>query len=286
MSHSNPVLFLFLFFLFISCFKLSYAILCPLIEKQSLLSFKQSLLDPYHQLSSWNGEVDCCKWKGVVCNNSTGHVHQLHLHGLIGKINPSLLNLKHLSHLDLSLNNFGETIPSFIGSFTNIEYLNLSFSGFHGKVPHNIGNLSYLRSLDLSGFPQYMFVDAVSYPNLLNVDSLHWLSGLSKLEYLNMNFVNLSKANDWLQVINTLPSNLLQLHFGYCSLDCISPTLHFVNITSLTLLDLSSNYFHSVDVPKWIFRLDNLLYLYLSNNSFIGPIPTISNTTKLRGIDL
>ncbi|XP_057793274.1 receptor-like protein EIX1 [Salvia miltiorrhiza] len=278
MTASNPTLFSLLVLLLMNMirFNLSHAIFCPLIEKQSLLSFKDSLQDPYHQLSSWQDDVNCCKWNGVICNSLTGHVHQLDLHGLSlsGQINPSLLNLKHLTHLDLSLNNFDQAIPLFFGSLTNIEYLNLSFAGFHGKIPHNIGNLSYLYTLDLGG-----------YSNVLYVDSLEWLWGLSELEYLSMSFADLSRAKKWLQVINTLPS-LLQLHFRGCSLDYISPHLHYLNITSLTLLDLSFNNFDSMPIPTWIFLLNNLHHLHLSGNSFIGPIPTISNTTKLRHIDL
>ncbi|KAG6419739.1 hypothetical protein SASPL_116251 [Salvia splendens] len=313
MSSSNPSIatlsFLFVFIPSI-CFKLckSNSIFCPQIEKQSLLSFKHSLQDPYNQLSSWNedNDVNCCKWNGVVCNNSTGHVHQLHLRGLSlrGQINSSLLNLKHLSHLDLSLNNFKQTIPSFFGSFTNLELFNLSFAGFHGVIPHNIGNLSYLRTLDMAGFPNIIpaghknyyhsrnlagypdmeFAAHVSFPNLLQVDNLEWLTRLSGLENLNMNFVNLSRATDWVQVINTLPS-LQQLRFQNCSLSYISP-LSYLNITSLTLLDLSSNNFHSTEVPKWIFGLHNLHFLDLRNNSFIGPIQANSNATKLKYIDL
>ncbi|XP_047978833.1 receptor-like protein EIX2 [Salvia hispanica] len=93
-----------------------------------------------------------------------------------------------------------------------------------------------------------------------------------------MNFVNLSRATDWVQVINTLPS-LQQLHFQNCSLGYIS-SLSYINITSLTLLDLSSNNFHSIEVPKWIFGYHNLHFLDLRNNSFIGPIPANSNATK------
>ncbi|KAL1532321.1 receptor-like protein EIX1 [Salvia divinorum] len=301
MGRSNPsiaALSFFLVFFPITCFKLGKcnSIFCPQIEKQSLLSFKHSLQDPYHQLSSWDdGDVNCCKWNGVVCNNSTGHVHQLHLRGfglsLRGQINSSLLNLKHLTHLDLSLNNFKQTIPSFFGSFTKLELFNLSFAGFHGVIPHNIGNLSYLRTLDVAGFPNIVpaghnnyyhsrnlagypdmeFAAHVSFPNLLQVDNLEWLSRLSELENLNMNFVNLSRATDWVQVINTLPS-LQQLRFQNCSLGYISP-LSYINITSLTLLDISSNNFHSTEVPKWIFGLQNLQFLDLRNNTFIGPIP-------------
>ncbi|XP_047978513.1 receptor-like protein EIX2 [Salvia hispanica] len=164
---------------------------------------KNSVIDPYHHLSSWNVDVNCCKWEGVTCNNSTGHVHRLHISGFLlrGQINPSLTNLQHLTHLDLSLNTFHQTIPSFIASLTNLEHLNLSFAGFHGNIPHTIGNLTRLRSLDVAGFPnmvwgdhlnhyhsihltgypQMEYVARVTSPNLLHVDTVRWLSQLFEI---------------------------------------------------------------------------------------------------------
>ncbi|XP_047940253.1 receptor-like protein EIX2 [Salvia hispanica] len=155
-------------------------------------------------------------------------------------------------------------------------------AGFPNIVP--AGHNNYYHSKTLAGYPDMEFAAHVSFPNLLRVDNLEWLSRLSGLENLNMNFVNLSGATDWVQVINTLPS-LQQLHFQNCSLGHISP-LSYINITSLTLLDLSSNNFHSIEIPKWIFGLHNLHFLDLRNNSFIGPIPANSNATKLKYINL
>ncbi|KAI3461140.1 hypothetical protein Pfo_017803 [Paulownia fortunei] len=283
-SKPTPVASFFLLILSLASFKLSYcigsnSIFCPEIEKQALLSFKQSLKDPSNLLSSWNGEVNCCKWRGVVCNNLTGHVHELHLQrnhrfpGLRGKINPSLLKLKHLRYLDLSQNNFEETIPSFIGSFKSLEYLNISNAGFYGTIPHNIGNLSNLHTLSLEDSSEN-----------LDDDNLEWFLGLSKLEHLNMNYVNLSKAANWVQVINTLPS-LVELHFQNCSLTFRAP-LNDVNITSLAILDLSGNNFQSFAILRWVFQLSNLISLDLSGNYFEGPIPNTSNTTRLQYINL
>ncbi|KAH6778788.1 hypothetical protein C2S52_010025 [Perilla frutescens var. hirtella] len=280
-------LLFFIFVLWIPSFTISFSIgniiFCPEIEKQSLLSLKNSLKDPYKLLSSWDAEVNCCNWNRVICSNFTGHVHQLHLQAnyLSGKINPSLQNLKHLTYLNLSRNDFdGEAIPSFMGSLSNLEHLDLSYARFEGKIPHNIGNLSNLHTLHLGN----------NYLSELEVDSLEWLSGLSKLEYLNMERSNLSRATDWAKVINSLPS-LLELHLNYCSLDFLHHP-NTVNLsTSLTFLHLNGNDDYNnqsalVPVPVWCFQLRNLLFLNLNYNNFGGPIPTIYNATKIHHIDL
>jgi hypothetical protein len=48
-------------------------------ERQSLLKFKQGLIDDANLLSSWGTQEDCCKWKGIECSNQTGHVFKLDL---------------------------------------------------------------------------------------------------------------------------------------------------------------------------------------------------------------
>ncbi|KAL3639730.1 hypothetical protein CASFOL_014698 [Castilleja foliolosa] len=279
----------YLFFILFISSKLGYiCIACPEIEQKSLLIFKQSLQDPSNLLSSWKNETDCCNWKGIVCSNLTGHIHQLNLQnydsslqGLSGEISPSLLNLKHLEYLDLSQNQFQQTIPSFIGSLTRLEYLNLSNAGFHGKIPHTIGNLSNLRTLVLEA--------ETAFESSLNVDSLEWLSGLSRLEHLNMNLVRLGKTRNWLeQVTYKLPS-LVELRLSQCNLnsDIIVNNNNISSTNSkLAILDLSSNNLQSYDILRLIFQLSNLIFLDLSINNFDGPVPSISNTTKLKHIDL
>ena len=151
---------------------------CIESERHALLNFKQDLEDPSNRLASWAAaaaasDVDCCDWIGVVCHNRTGHVLQLHLRTFYplydvrtgraqhyaqyeayersmfgGKINPSLLDLKHLIYLDLSYNNFsGIQIPKFLGSMGSLRYLNLSHARFGRLIPRQLGNLSNLQYL-------------------------------------------------------------------------------------------------------------------------------------------
>ncbi|KAK4487196.1 hypothetical protein RD792_006515 [Penstemon davidsonii] len=102
-------------------------------------------------------------WEGVVCNNLTGHVLQLHLQqsGLQGKLNPSLLKLDvlelgswnlggdrnriptwletqkgYISALDLSNIGISFPVPSWFWEMT--EYLNLSRNHLHGNIPADV----------------------------------------------------------------------------------------------------------------------------------------------------
>ena len=151
-----------------------------------------------------------------------------------GKLNPSLLDLKHLNYFDLNFNKFSASpIPSFLGSMKNLTSLNLSYAGFVGLIPHQLGNLSNLLYLNLK---------SSIFPGLY-VNNLQWLLGLPLLQHLDMSGVDLSKASDWLQLTNTLPS-LFDLRLSYSQLPFIPPTL-IVNFSSLLTLDLSENQFRS-----------------------------------------
>ncbi|KAL7253641.1 hypothetical protein ACSBR1_008070 [Camellia fascicularis] len=228
-------------------------IACFEAEKQDLLKFKQDLKDPFNRLSSWAGE-NCCRWAGVICNNLAGHVHEIHLRNPYnensiyksgGKLNPSLLDLKHLHYLDLSCNDFeGITIPSFIGSIVSLRCLNLSQARFSGTIPRQLGNLTTMRYLGLRGI--------FNYGEQLHANDLQWLSGLLLLQHFEMRQVNLSNALDWLQV-TTMLFSLVELHLASCELKYVSPSTR-INFTSLAILDLSGNIFAS-SMPKWIFSM-------------------------------
>ncbi|XP_008803295.2 receptor-like protein EIX2 [Phoenix dactylifera] len=255
---------------------------CSKRERDALLSFKQRLADPANLLSSWHGD-DCCSWRGVGCDARTGHVVLLDLGpsicygdslpSLSGDVDPSLANLTHLIHLDLSLNsvNLERFLPS-IGSLTHLVYLNLSDAiNSPGKLPPQLGNLSSLRYLDLSSSDD------------LEIDNLQWLSGLSSLQLLDLSEISLDKVADWLTSINMVPT-LAVLRLAGCDLPGKRTSISHNNLTSLASLDLSDNGFHSV-LPDWLFNMTSLEFLDLHSNSFHGPIPaSLGNMTSLEAL--
>ena len=202
-----------------------------------------------------------------------------------GKISPSLLNLKYLSYLDLSQNNFeGINIPNFLGSLESLNYLNLSFPLFTGVIPPHLGNLSKLQYLDLNSslvpFSEFSLVGR------LEVKSLQWFVGLPSLKYLDMSLVSIREVKpDWLQAVNMLPS-LLELDLRGCGLVTLPQSISFINFTSLTYLDISYNLFNS-SIPLWLSNLTGLSNLYIGSNSLQGSIPNVfANLVSLRELDL
>ena len=171
-------------------------------EREALLTFKQSLVDEHGVLSSWGREADkrdCCKWRGVHCSNTTGHVKVLNLltsdeenarrKVLKGEISPALLELHDIRHLDLSNNHFSASpVPEFIGSLSKLRYLNLSCS-IPLELPRTLRNFSGLEYLNLEN------------SHLFSVGSLEWLSRLSSLRHLDLSYINLTKSSDWFQVV-------------------------------------------------------------------------------------
>ncbi|CAL9089360.1 unnamed protein product [Musa acuminata var. zebrina] len=243
---------------------------CIESERRALLAIRSDMFDSDERFSSCIGE-DCCSWRGVACDNATSHVIKLDLHhpypydlvdeGFcaasetmgVSKLNPALHDLKHLEYLDLSMNNFsGSHIPHMIASLVHLEYLNLSNAMFGGLIPPQLGNLSKLHYLDLGGCRH-------SDPR---ADDLDWLSRIPSLKYVDMSFVNLSKATNWLHQVNSIPS-LEVLHLRWASLPYIpSPLPHF-NMTSIVKLDISGYLNFYPAILRWFSHASSLVYLDL-----------------------
>ncbi|CAO2821332.1 unnamed protein product [Amaranthus hypochondriacus] len=272
-------------------------------EREALLAFKHNIrVDRCGLLSSWGDDepkqhlqLDCCQWKGVRCNNQTGHVIMFTLGSesyhpcLEGTIHSSLSELKHLEYLDLSSNDFqGQIIPSFIGLFSNLKHLNLSRTGLTGLVPHHLGNLSKLLSLDLNC-------------NITNIydcpysNSLRWLSRLTLMRDINLSGLDLGGASfDWFEIVTNLPF-LRVLLMDDCNLsptNLSSTSISYMNSTSsLSIVSLHNNNFNDTSIFEWLFNLrginNSLYHLDLSINQISGLIPhDIGNMLSLSYLNL
>ncbi|XP_022760163.1 LRR receptor-like serine/threonine-protein kinase FLS2 [Durio zibethinus] len=304
---------LFVFLLVIAATVISFCdgnsnVLCIESEGQALLKFKQDLIDQSNRLSSWVEGEDCCEWVGVFCNNLTGHVKELHL-GLLsrgpdadepvaewdaylrsklgGKINPSLIELKHISFLDLSNNDFGSlTIPEFIGSMKSLTYLNLSLANFQGEIPHNIGNLSKLLYLDLGHNPYLKlklfngFLLHLSRCSLNN-DPSPVSVNYTSLAVLDLSRNTLSSVPTWIFSLRSLVSIDLRSN----GVEGVIPN-GFQNMSSLKFLDLSRNAFSSSTL-SWLSNLNRLQFLGLSSAGLQGNFSSaIGNLSSLTHLDV
>ncbi|KAK7380446.1 hypothetical protein VNO78_32957 [Psophocarpus tetragonolobus] len=239
---------------------------CIEIERQALLNFKQSVQDYYGILSTWKDDEnngDCCKWRGIECNNETGHIQQLDLHGsefhyLRGPINiTSLVPLKNLEYLDLSLNNVftGGPIPEHIGSFKNLRYLNLSHSSFFGRIPCELGNLSKLEYLDLKTTD-------------LDSEIPSQLGKLTSLRYLDLSDNN--------RIYGEIPfGNLSHLRYLDLTGGSFSGPLpfHVGNLPMLETLKLGGNFDVKSEDAEWLSSLSSLTALSLRSMPNLGSSP-------------
>ncbi|XP_019167286.1 PREDICTED: receptor-like protein 12 [Ipomoea nil] len=259
---------------------LQVSCICIEKERQALLSFKHNISDPYNFFSSWTtGADDCCKWKGIRCDNRTGHIIGLdfgpkawgtdgkvyYCIELQGEINPSLLDLPFLRYLDLSCNQFVR-IPRFIGSLGKLVHLDLSHNFFVGNVPPQLGNISTLKHLDIDNDNEQLKV----------VGTLEWISHLSSLEYLVLHSVDLHSASDWLVSITKLPL-LRTLRLSYTYSPHPTSLLHLNSSRFLEDLSLSQGNLTWPLINQWLNQSYNMVQLRLSNIELHGKVPDFLN---------
>ncbi|XP_028786513.1 receptor-like protein EIX2, partial [Neltuma alba] len=249
---------------------------CAQTDKQALLKLKASFIDDHGILSSWKYEVDCCEWNGVSCNPLTGHVTKLHvslnyLGYLEGKIDSSLCDLQHLTHLNLNFNDFGgNEIPKCIGSLNQLRKLILSDAGLGGIIPHELQNLSNLETLDL-GF---------NY-GLISTD-LEWISNVSSLRHLDLSEADLSKVISWQSSLLRKAPQLRELILS--GADLVGIIHHQLqNLSNLETLDLSGNDLIINDL-KWISQLPFLRHLDLSYVNLSQAIDWQSSLSKVSSL--
>ncbi|XP_026404790.1 probable LRR receptor-like serine/threonine-protein kinase At4g36180 isoform X1 [Papaver somniferum] len=213
---------------------------------------------------------------------------------LNGTISPSLFNLFHLKHLDLSYNNFDYSkIHNQFFKLKSLVYLNLSNSMFSSLIKNQFANLSTLQYLDLSCSSVIFDFSSFSYSMLtlegsydysssylptsyVSSTNISWLRGLINLKILKLTGVDLSLASsvlstNWAEPISVL-SNLRELSLSSCSISGPFPLHEFHNLSSLSLLQMDSNTLSS-PIPIQLANLTSLSVLDLNNCQLQGSVP-------------
>ncbi|EYU39887.1 hypothetical protein MIMGU_mgv1a001546mg [Erythranthe guttata] len=219
-------------------------------ERETLIQFKNSIVDPTKALSDWSNttSIHHCSWTGVSCTNpflvSSINLQSLNLSG---EISSSLCNLVNLTHLNLADNFFNQPIPLHLSECVSLVTLNLSNNLIWGTLPDQISQFKKMEFLDFSrNHVEGKIPDSIG--------SLHHL-----------------------KVLN-FGSNLLSGE--------ISPGV-FGNFTELVVLDLSHNPFLVSEIPADFGKLSKLEQLLLQSSGFYGEIPGFFNGLKsLKILDL
>ncbi|CAM8888914.1 unnamed protein product [Rhodiola kirilowii] len=256
-------------------------------HKSLLLKFKHSLvidesriLVKSSKLMNWISNTDCCLWPGVTCKDTYVTGLDLSGEGIVGGFNDSspLFNLTGLTSLNLAMMYQETVIPSGIERLANLINLNMSGSDFIGQIPIEVSNLTRLVSLDFSN----------SYELKVENPNLGLLVGnISNLIDLRLSGIDLSsQSREWCQALSSSTPLLQVLDCSYCGLSgSIDDSLQ--NLTHLSILDLTYNYF-SGPIPYSVFAsLKNLTSLTLSINEFNGVFPHIMlQLPTLRYLDI
>uniref|UniRef100_A0A2C9VIJ2 Uncharacterized protein n=1 Tax=Manihot esculenta TaxID=3983 RepID=A0A2C9VIJ2_MANES len=263
---------------------------CKASDRETLIDFKNGLVDPKNLLSSWEGS-NCCQWWGVGCNNWTGDVIVVDIH------NPDKVpeSCGSLAVLDLSHNIF-HSFPQWLVNVSSLMYIDLSFNSIWDSIPVGFTKLPNLRFLNLRGnglmvstyqlFEEswskieviqlgFNFVQGKLPPSIGNLTSLTHLAlpgnsiegnipnsifKLCSLEYLDLSYNNLT---------GSLPEHLEGTKYYLYE----SPLPHLQNLvlTRTRLVGI---------LPNWLGQLQNLVQLNLDSNFFHGSVPAAFGTLR------
>ncbi|WCJ26227.1 Leucine-rich receptor-like protein kinase family protein [Euphorbia peplus] len=230
-------------FVILPCFHVDAA--CNQIDHDSLLPFFSNLTA--NPPLNWSVLTDCCLWEGVKCDqidkvdDRVVHIW-LPFRGLNGILSPSIANLSHLSHLNLSHNRLFGSLPNgFLFSLRKLQVLDLRNNLLSGdlELPFSVdGNESVELSVEV------LDLSSNHFNGVIRSDSV--LQGFRNLSVFNVS------SNSFTGLI---PGNLCTVSFA-----------------SLTILDFSYNDF-SGSIPSGFGKCSNLRIFSAGFNNLSGEIP-------------
>ncbi|KAL4613946.1 hypothetical protein ACB092_07G019400 [Castanea dentata] len=217
-------------------------------------------------------------------NDLTGKIHSL-----IWK------DLLKLVTLDLGYNSLEGTIPDSLFSLPSLQLLQLSNNQFSGRLEFNVSS-TLLNTLDLSSnnlegpVPTSVFqlkglkVLSLSSNNFSGPFQLNKFQQSRNLSNLDLSYNSLS-----IEYIETNSSSssfpqITTLRLASCNLKTFPYFL--TNQSTLNFLDLSQNQIHG-EIPNWIWKFYDLIYLDLSYNHLtMTPEVALFNLSGISVLDL
>ncbi|KAK3444987.1 hypothetical protein EUGRSUZ_A00568 [Eucalyptus grandis] len=237
---------------------------------------------------------------------------------LSGPVDSSLVNLHHLSFIQLNGNNLSATVPEFLARLPNLTALHMSYCGLYGELPHKIFQLQMLQTLDLSlnqllqgtlpDFPEDSSLetlvlsdtnisgrlpDSIGNPRKLSILELFncRLSGLipssmenlSRLTYLDLSLNSLTGSEPSFG----MSKNLRQILLSHNALTGEIKSTPWEELLSLVNLDLRNNSLEG-SIPPSLFILSSVKTIKMSNNQFSGDLSGFINVScyQLAMLDL
>ncbi|KAI3926454.1 hypothetical protein MKW92_007920, partial [Papaver armeniacum] len=181
---------------------------------------------------------------------------------LEGPLPPELGKLTRLKRLLLSGNNFTRTLPATFANLKNLTDFRIDGTNISGRIPDFIGNWTKINRLDMQGTSMAGPIPSTIF-HLKNVTELR----VSDLVGPNMPFPDLRDM-----------SNMVQLVLRNCLITGSIPPNIGELMPGLKNLDLSFNRLTG-DVQS-LQQIPSLLFLYLTNNSLTGQVPSWITNTK------
>ncbi|XP_027340612.1 probable leucine-rich repeat receptor-like serine/threonine-protein kinase At3g14840 [Abrus precatorius] len=202
---------------------------------------------------------------------------------LTGTIPTEIGNITTLESLVLEDNQFYGNLPPELGDLSNIERLHLTSNNFTGELPETLARLTTLRELRL-GDNQFSgkipdFIQRLTNLEMLVIQG----SGLSGPIPSGISFLQ-SLTDLWISDLNeggdsTFPridnlTKLERLILRSCQINDTLPQYlgNMTSLNSLQSIDLSYNKL-SGNISETFEEISRLTYLYLTGNSFTGPVP-------------
>lgn len=220
--------------------------------------------------SGWSSSKDYCQWKNVKCDTS-----------------------KRVTSINLASQSLSGTLPSDLGTLTQLTTLSLQKNSFAGPIPL-LANLTSLQDLYLDN-NNFTSVPSGFFQGLTSLQTLS-LSENSNLQPWSIpkdltqssSLISLTAGNA--NIIGSLPDffdsfqNLQNVRLSYNNLSGSLPsTFNGSGIQNLWLNNQVMGFSGTIDVLSTMTQLNQV---WLHKNQFTGPIPDLSKCESLFDLQL